>query len=425
MIERCRLAAAEIADLEALNSSTVARAVAEFDDLNVSRLIITDQNGRAIFDSHNDNTLSRKYMLFPEILKAMDGNDVFYWSYHNGIMRSAAATPIYSYEMLIGCIYMVEFDQNQGTLFSTLQKSILTITLGLEIIVILYSLVFANAYSRRLYHIMVSIRKVRKGDYTHKLSLNGHDELNALSDEFNDLVDRLQESEQKRSRFVSDASHELRTPLASIKLLTDSILQNDMDAETIREFVADIGNEAERLSRMTKKLLTLSKMDSQYLDDLEIIPITPTADRVIRMLRGIAEDSQITIHRNFHRDAPILIAEDDLYQILFNLVENGIKYNKRGGSLTIDIDQEVENIRISITDTGVGIPEESLSHIFERFYRVDKARSRSTGGSGLGLSIVKSIVEKNNGSIFVSSKIGLGTAFTILFPIFDTEEEQQ
>ena len=387
-------------------------------------MIITDQNGRAIFDSHNNNALAGRYVLFPEILKAMDGNDVFYWNYHNGIMRSTAAAPIYSYEMLIGCIYMVEFDQNQGTLFSTLQKSILMITLALEIVVILYSLIFANTYSHRLYHIMISIRKVRQGDYTHKLTMRGHDELNALSDEFNDLIDRLQTSEQKRSRFVSDASHELRTPLASIKLLSDSILQNDMDIETIREFVADIGNEADRLSRMTQKLLTLSRMDSQYEDELEIIPVGPTADRVVRMLAGLATDTSITIQKNYHCDAPILIVEDDLYQILFNLVENGIKYNKSGGTLTIEIDRQDEFLRIRIADTGVGIPEDSLSHIFERFYRVDKARSRTTGGSGLGLAIVRNIVEKNNGSIFVSSKLGEGTEFTILFPVFDIEEEQ-
>jgi len=425
MIERCKLAAAEIADLEALNPNTVANAVSEFDDLNVSRLIITDQNGLTIFDSYNNNALSGKYALYPEIVKAMAGNDVFYWNYHNGIMRSTAAAPIYSYGMLIGCIYILEFDQAQATLFFTLQQSTFTITLILEIVVILYSLVFANAYSRRLSHIMTSIRKVRQGDYTHKLTMRGHDELNALSDEFNDLISRLQTSEQKRSRFVSDASHELRTPLASIKLLTDSILQNEMDIETIREFVTDIGNEADRLGRMTQKLLALSKADGQYQEETEIITITPTADRAIRMLQNLAKDSNVTIIKKYNQDCPILIVEDDLYQILFNLIENGIKYNTSGGTLTLQIDRNGNHVQIQITDTGVGIPEDSLQHIFERFYRVDKARTRSTGGSGLGLSIVRSIVDKNNGTIQVSSQLGCGTTFTLVFPIFDTEEELQ
>jgi len=411
--------------LEALNPNTVSNAVSEFENLNVSRLIITDQNGRAIFDSLDDNALSGKYILYPEIVKAMAGNDVFYWKYHNGTMRSTAAVPIYSYGMLIGCIYILEFDQSQGTLFSTLQQSIFTITLTLEIVVILFSLVFSNVYSRRLYRIMTSIRKVRQGDYTHQLTMPGHDELNALGDEFNDLIARLQISEQKRSRFVSDASHELRTPLAAIKLLSDSILQNEMDMDTIREFVADIGNEADRLSRMTQKLLTLSKIDGQYNEDLEIIPTTPTADRVIRMLEGFAKDANVTITKNYRQDAPILIAEDDLYQALFNLVENGIKYNKPGGTLTLCIQCSEGNLQIQVTDTGMGIPEESIKHIFERFYRVDKARSRSTGGSGLGLSIVRNIVEKNGGTIEITSKLGQGTQFTLTFPIFDTEEESQ
>ena len=422
MIERCKLAAAEIADLGALNPNTVSNAVSQFEDLNVSRLIITDQNGRTIFDSF-DNLNTGKYALYPEIVKAMDGNDVFYWKYHNGIMRSAAAAPIYSYEMLIGCIYMLEFDQTQGTLFSTLQKSIFTITLALEIIVIIYSLFFANTYSRRLSNIMSSIRKVRQGDYTHKLTMQGNDELKALSDEFNDLIARLQISEEKRSRFVSDASNELRTPLASIKLLSDSILQNDMSVEMIREFVSDIGDEADRLNRMTQKLLTLSKIDGQYQEEMEIIPIIPTADRVIRMLNGLAKDRCVTITKEYRYNGTILIVEDDLYQILFNLIENGIKYNLKGGTLTVKIDQSEEYVQIQITDTGVGIPKDSLKHIFERFYRVDKARSRSSGGSGLGLSIVRNIVEKNNGAITVRSEPGQGTQFTLNFPIFETEEE--
>ena len=423
MIEHCRLAASEIADLGALNPNTVSNAVSEFEDLNVSHLVITDHNGRTIFDSFNALN-SGKYALYPEIVKAMAGNDVFYWNYRNGVMRSVAAAPIYSYGMLIGCIYMLEFDQTQGTLFSTLQQSTLTITLALEIIVIIYSLFFANTYSRRLSHIMSSIRNVRQGDYTHKLTMHGNDELTALSDEFNDLITRLQISEQKRSRFVSDASHELRTPLASIKLLSDSILNNDMSNEMIREFVADIGNEADRLSRMTQKLLTLSKIDCKYDDEMEIISIIPTADRVIRMLEGLAKDADVTIIKKFHQDCTILIVEDDLYQILFNLIENGIKYNVKGGTLTVQVERREDNVNIQITDTGVGIPEESLTHIFERFYRVDKARSRSTGGSGLGLSIVRNIVEKNGGFIKVTSQLNHGTRFILNFPIFETEENR-
>ena len=242
-----------------------------------------------------------------------------------------------------------------------------------------------------------------------------------LAAEFNDLTDRLQTSEEKRRRFVSDASHELKTPLSSIKLLTDSILQNDMDAETMREFVEDIGNEAERLNRMTAKLLSLTKVDGAEAPESELIRMAPTVRRVVRMLGPVAERSGITLITQLDDDSTVLITEDDLYQIVFNLIENGIKYNQSGGSVTVSLGIQEDSAFLRISDTGMGIPPEALSHIFERFYRVDKARSRQTGGSGLGLAIVRAIVNRNRGEIQVDSCPGKGTAFTVTFPMFDTE----
>ena len=141
------------------------------------------------------------------------------------------------------------------------------------------------------------------------------------------------------------------------------------------------------------------------------------------MLTGIANESHITVNKQIHEDSSILIIEDDLYQIIFNLVENGIKYNVPGGSLTVIVDRQEDNAMISVKDTGVGIPEESVSHVFERFFRVDKARSRKSGGSGLGLSIVRNMVERNGGTIRVESVVGEGSVFTVTFPAFDTEDE--
>ena len=423
MIEKCKLASSEIASLDAVNIETVAKAVSGFKNLNVSRLIITDHNTLAIYDSNETLSVANKYALFPEIMNAIAGNDIFHATYHDGTLRASAATPIYAYGTLIGCVYMTESDTQQGALIASLQSNILLITLVLETLVIVSSFVFTNAYTGRLRKIMASIRTVREGDYSRKIDMSGHDELNALSNEFNDLIRRLQTSENKRSQFVSDASHELKTPLASIKLLSDSILQNTMDAETTREFVTDIGNEADRLNRMSQKLLTLSKIEGQLETDTEITYMTPTIERVVRMLSGMAQRNQVTIKSDLNADSTILINVDDLYQIIFNLVENGIKYNKQGGQLKITLEQESDNAVITITDTGTGIPQDALAHIFERFYRVDKARSRSTGGSGLGLSIVRNMVERNQGKINVESTIDVGTTFTITFPIFNTEEE--
>ena len=421
MIEKCQLAAAEISSEEVLNESSVKSVVEQMESLRVTRLIITDRNGIALYDSREDGQ-PNKLMLLPEIVQALDGNDVFSSNYHDGALQSRAATPIVSYGSLIGCVYMMEFDTNLGALIKNLQLNTFYISIVLELCVTIFAIFFSNSFTKRLRKIMVSMRIIREGDYSHKVKMGGNDELTVLGNEFNDLVARLQVSEQKRRNFVSDASHELKTPLASIKLLTDSILQNEMDSETVKEFVGDIGNEADRLNRMTQKLLSLSRIETQEDSDCEIVYMAPTVDRVVRMLKGIAQESRITIETTIVQDCPILIIEDDLYQIIFNLVENGIKYNIPGGMLYLTLNRHEDNAILQVRDTGVGIPEDAVSHVFERFFRVDKARSRKSGGSGLGLSIVRNMVERNRGEIHVESVVGEGSTFTLSFPIFDVED---
>ena len=423
LVEKCLIAASDISELDVLNNTTIANAVADM-DLTVSRMVVTNQSAIVIYDSMRTDTVGC-YALFPEILQALNMSDVFSWNYHDGAMQSRAAAPILTYGTLSGCIYIMEYDTEQGALIQSLQRNLLSITLLLEAAVIVFSVFSSVTFSNRLKKILSSMRIIRSGDYTHKVKMGGRDELTLLGDEFNNLTERLQTSESKRRQFVSDASHELKTPLASIKLLSDSILQNDMDMATIREFVGDIGNEAERLNKMSAKLLSLSKVESQEDSDCEIVTISPTVERVTRMLSGIADAAGVTIVHNFRDDCPVLIMEDDLYQITFNLVENGIKYNTPGGTLTISIFRDEDNAILEVKDTGVGVPEEAIGHLFERFYRVDKARSRKTGGSGLGLSIVRSLVERNGGSISVQSTLNEGTVFTVVFPIFDIEEESE
>ena len=426
MVEKCQLAAADIATLEVLNTTNVSMAVSGMDSLRVSRLLVTDHAGTVLYDSYVADSALGSYILLPEVVQAMEGtvgNDVFSWEYHDGIMISRAATPIVSYGTIVGSVYMMEYDAEQGSVIKSLQQNIFTITLILEIVVVLFSIFFATGFSKRLRRVLASMRIIRGGDYSHRVVMGGNDELTFLGDEFNRLTERLQVSENKRAQFVSDASHELKTPLASIKLLTDSILQNDMDQDTVREFVSDIGNEADRLTRMTQKLLSLSRIESQQDGDCEITYMKPTIDKVVRMLTGLTEKNEIRIDLDCREDCPILILEDDLYQIIFNLVENGIKYNLPGGKLGIRTFRDGDNAILQVSDTGVGIPEDALSHVFERFFRVDKARSRSTGGTGLGLAIVRNMVERNQGTIRVESVIHQGSTFTVTFPVFDPEED--
>ncbi len=422
MIEKCQLASDELSTLEVWNNTTVSGILNQLESLRASRLIVTDQTGLCIYDSTSLSLNS--YVLLPEIVEACQGNDVFCWKYRDSSMISRAATPIISDGNIVGCVYVAESDSSQGAVIDLLLNTILQITIVLEMMVILFSLVYSRHFSRRMVTILDSIHTIKKGSYDQKVSVGGNDELTVLAEEFNDLTDKLQTSEEKRRRFVSDASHELKTPLASIKLLTDSILQNDMDTETMREFVEDIGSEAERLNRMTAKLLSLTKVDVQEAPVGELIRMAPTVKRVVKMLKPVAARSGIALHTQLSPDSTVLIPEDDLYQIVFNLIENGIKYNRSGGSVTVRLAQDGDFALLSVEDTGVGIPEDALSHIFERFYRVDKARSRQTGGSGLGLAIVRAIVVRNRGEIHVDSTPGSGTKFTVTFPIFDTEVDE-
>lgn len=421
LMEKANLLATEIAATKQVSRTSAANVVTKL-DVQLSRILVTDAKGTILYDSapaENGDT-----SLPPEITEA-NRTPQFSWDYRNGVMTAAVSVPIRSQEDFLGYVYLLEIDSNDGKLLKNLHTNILTITLALESGLILFSIFYVKRYSRRLNKIMASMRTIQEGDFSHKIKMRGHDELSFLADEFNYLTDRLQISENKRRQFVSDASHELKTPLASIKLLSDSILQYEMDMSTVREFAGDIGDEADRLTRMTNKLLALTKDESNTaIEDAEIIYMAPTVERVVKMLEGISKVSNITIHMDLRQDSTVLLQEDDLYQITFNLVENGIKYNKPGGQLSISLHRQEDMAVLRICDTGVGIPPEALNHVFERFYRVDKARSRESGGSGLGLSIVRTMVERNNGEIHLQSTIGKGTTFTVAFPCFDISQEQ-
>ena len=424
MLEKAQIAATEISNSDVLSSNTVSDVLSQMDSLQASRLVVTDHTGLVLYDSAYGLPGKSVIAMFPEVVVALFGNDVFSANYSAGVIESRVATPVYTYGTLSGCVYLTETDETLGSLIYSLQHNILVITLILEGVLLVASMIFSNIFTKRLRRILSSMRIIREGDYTHKVLMGGHDELTYLGNEFNELTDKLQDFEHTQRQFVSDASHELKTPLASIKLLTDTILQNDMDAETIKEFVTDIGDEADRLTRMSEKLLSLTKASAEGTNNFEIVDITPTVERVLKMLTGIAGKNNITLHAELVDRCPILVQEDDLYQIVFNLVENGIKYNVPGGSLTVSLHREGENAILKISDTGVGIPEDALQHIFERFYRVDKARSRQTGGSGLGLAIVYDLVHRNRGEMTVQSVWHQGTTFTVTFSIFETGDMQ-
>ena len=420
--DKAQLVTSSFSGVDSLNAEITGQVMSVLGELNVDRVMITDGEGRALYDSFVQRPVEGDYVLVREVADALAGQDVFYSRYTDGMLISHAALPIMSYDIPVGCVYIVDIDYEQGAIIQALEMNIMRISFAVEAILVVFSVLFAYMNARKMRTIFASMQKAREGEYYHKIKANGSDEYAVLGKEFNKLTDRLQTSEQAQRQFVSDASHELKTPLASIKLLSDSILQNEMDAETMREFVSDIGNEADRLTRLAQKLLAISKAES-VTQDHEVVDLSQVISKVYKMLVPLADERSIRLTCSMQKDCTVLTVEDDMYQIIFNLVENAIKYTCEEGLVFVRLRCQGDDVIVSVEDTGVGIPEDALPHVFERFYRVDTARSRQAGGSGLGLSIVRDLVQRNFGQISVSARPEGGTCFTVAFPRFDVEVE--
>lgn len=421
---KAQLISAALLELDNLSAEKVEQAMLSLHDLQATRIIVTDAAGYALYDSLPVGNAQDRLVLFPELVSALEGADVFYGSYADAAVESHAAMPVTQNGKLLGAVYLMEYNTDQGALIAALQTNIFRISLALEAAIVLFAAFFSIAFSGRLRKILHSVQMMRDGDYSQKIEIHQRDELARLGMEFNELAERLNASEERRRRFVSDASHEFKTPLASIKLLSDSLLQNEMDSETQREFVGDIGREADRLGRLSQKLLTLTRLDSDVEEEREIIDPAPTVRKVLRMLRPLAKLRAIRMEETLQEECFLLSVEDDFYQIVFNLTENAIKYNHDGGWVGLCLFREGEDVVLTVSDNGSGIPQEARAHIFERFYRVDKARSRAAGGSGLGLSIVHTMVERNYGSITADGREPEpGSIFTVRFPYFALQEE--
>ncbi len=420
--DKVQLVASSLSGMDSLTEDNVDQVIAVLGDLNVGRVIVTNGEGRALYDSLRSRSAVGQYILLQETALALSGQDVIVCRYEDGLLVSRAAMPVMVRGSSIGCVYIADEDPDLGAIIAALERTLLRVTVGVEGILVLFSLLFAMTTSGKMRRILASMRKVREGEYSAKIQMHGTDEFGTLASEFNKLTDRLQASEQAQRQFVSDASHELKTPLAAIKLLADSILQNDMDAGTMREFVKDIGSEADRLTRMTQKLLALTRAES-VKQEHEVVDLSQTIAKVFKMLVPMADDKGVRLTCSMEKDCTVLSVEDDMYQIIFNLVENAIKYNNEEGLVHVSLRREADDVCVMVEDTGIGIPEDAMPHVFERFYRVDKARSRQAGGSGLGLSIVHELTVRNFGEIQVCARPEGGSRFTVTFPHFEVEVE--
>ena len=414
---------AAVANLDELTEENVAQAVSAVEAEGFSRAIITDPYGQVLYDTREAGNAAGRFVFYNELVEALRGSSAMYSVYKEGAFHSSAAQPVLYRNQIIGGVYVYEYDTQQAALLENLRNTLLSISLGIAGLVVTLSMIFSRQLTRRLGSLQGAIRGVREGAYNRRAVLSGHDEFTQIAGEFNDLVDRLQETESARRQFVSDASHELRTPLAAIRLLTDSILQNEnMEGETLREFVSDIGQEAERLSRITEDLLRLTRLDSGVAEAPVRVEVEPVMERAGRMLRPVAQEKGVDLLTICDSGAAVIATAGELHQIIYNLGENAIKYNRRGGFVRIRAEAGEDATVITVEDNGIGIPPEDLPNVFKRFYRVDKARSRAAGGTGLGLSIVSDTVIRRGGSIWAENVATGGSRFTVTLPSLEQGE---
>jgi len=399
----------------------IDRIIDQLGVTGVTQVVITDAEGIALYDPAG----SFLHTDFPTeyILRALEGFDIFYARFSEGSFFSSAFMPVTSRSMTIGAVYVHDEDSEQGEILIEMQQTIRNISILIGVFSVVIVVLIIWSIMRRVTSVINAIKSVREGQYSYRISMSGHDELALLGDEFNSLTDRLRETEEVRRRFVADASHELKTPLASIRLLSDSILQNEgIRRETVQEFISDIGQEAERLARTTGKLMTLTRLDSEIPDEKTRVDMKTAVIASLRMLKPLAISRGLTLESDLEEGCFVLATDDSVHQVTFNLIENAIKYNKPDGSVFVRLKvSEGNSVELTVDDRGVGVPDEDLPHIFDRFYRVDKARAREAGGSGLGLSIVWDTVRGLNGKVTASRRTGGGMRFQVHFALYAGE----
>lgn len=293
------------------------------------------------------------------------------------------------------------------------------------IVFIILGVVFSTILVRPLKKMSANIDDITSGVGELELPVKGYTEAKEIADKFNGFMSQMKMIDDSRQEFVSNVSHELKTPLTSMKVLADSLnSMEDAPVELYKEFMLDIGNEIERENKVINDLLSLVKLDkSGAALNITAVNVNELLEQLMKRLKPIAEEQQVELVLESFRPVTAEVDEVKFSLAIMNLIENGIKYNNEGGFVHVSINSDHQYMYIRVEDSGIGIPEESLEFIFERFYRADKSHSREIGGTGLGLAITKSAIVMHHGEIKVHSTLGEGTTFDVRVPLSYIERE--
>ncbi len=382
------------------------------------RVIITDSQTKVYYDSFNEESYLGKLFVYEPITDVLVNNNNFA-AFHqkDGEYIIEAAVPIIKGQKTIGSVLVTAPGTDVDEIVSRVKWAIWLFGIAVVIVVFLLGVFIATLLTKPIVNLTAFIKDMPK-DKLQKCDLTSEDEVGDLVVAFNELIDRVDELEEKRRAFVSDASHELKTPLSIIKLLSDSLIQTPHpNPEFLREFLGDMGAEVERLTRIVQRLLDLTKMDQTDRLNIDMVSIGDIVSDVYEKLEPLAQNKEIDfVLSKSDEDVLVPVDRDSITEAIYNIADNSIKYTENGGMVKIELMRDLGNILVRITDTGIGIPKDEIQKIFDRFYRVDKARARDTGGTGLGLSIAMDAVKLHGGYIEVSSEEEKGSVFTIVLP---------
>ena len=305
----------------------------------------------------------------------------------------------------------------------SLQMSL--VSLLVAVVAMLFNILVSGALIKPLRSLTESIRLIGQGDFSHRVKVRGRSEMAEMAATFNAVTEKLENLDQSRGEFVSNASHELKTPLASMKILVETMLhEENLDPAMAHEFLGDINSEIDRMSQLISELLALVKQDEADAIYTQEVHISSLAMEVTLKLGKLASERGIVLETDIARNLYVLGDRMMLEQMITNLVDNAIKYTQEKGHVMVSVHRADTQVQLVVQDNGIGIAQEDITKIFDRFYRVDKARSRHTGGTGLGLSIVKGIVQAHGGSIQVKSQLGEGTSMEVLLPMAPVPSEE-
>lgn len=385
------------------------------------RVLIVDDNFRILYDtfSLDDN----KTIISEEVIRSYKGENVTSHDSENRYLEMAIpiTNPNDESKTTLGVLVVSVSTDNIALNLSYLQK-IATIVVFLVIIAIGFAGVLISIRMvTPLTKLYDGIAEIQGGISDRELMVNDYTETILICEKFNEMMKKIRAMDESRQEFVSNVSHELKTPLTSMKVLADSInSMPDAPKELYQEFMSDITSEIERETSIINDLLSLVKMDKSGATlNITMVNINELLEQIMKRLQPIADKQKVQLVLESFRTVTAEVDEVKLTLAITNLIENGIKYNKDNGEgwVHVSLNADHQYFYLKVEDSGMGIPQEDLENIYERFYRVDKSHSREIGGTGLGLAITRNSVLMHRGAIKAHSELGEGTTFDVRIPL--------